>query len=452
MIRGTSGDDVIDSSAGNDRVFGLDGDDTICGGPGVDRLFGGLGSDEISEQSGGGSSFGGRGADALSAMGGGCCGISVLSGDRGNDVITTDGIEDIARPGPGDDSVVVEDGLYVLSYAYSQSPVTINIEEGWATGEGHDTITGPATYVTYISGSRYDDRIYESGQKSVSAGDGDDFVWTGDGSVARIYGGDGSDYLLGGSSHDWLSGGPGRDRLRGGPGGDKLMGEGGSDVIRGGEEGDLLFGDAIHVMGDQWSAPDRPGDDALFGGPGDDLLRGQGGDDRVFGEAGDDTISGFGGSDTLVGGDGNDRVTYRQEQVYVEANLAKGFVTIFTERPATDVIRRIEEFVTSNYGSEIIGTAGADVLNGGLGRDEIYGRDGDDVLSGDLGGDTLVGARGSTGHRETKVAIGVRPKSSSIARGRHEAFPHLSGPKARYGLSPSIPISSRSGKSVIPPD
>src|SRR3954471_11900202 len=47
IIYGTPGDDVIDAGDGNDFVCGLGGNDTINGGDGDDFLLGGLGNDVI---------------------------------------------------------------------------------------------------------------------------------------------------------------------------------------------------------------------------------------------------------------------------------------------------------------------------------------------------------------------------------------------------------------------
>ena len=76
--------------------------------------------------------------------------------------------------------------------------------------------------------------------------------------AARIYGGDGADYLQGYNQGDFIRGGAGNDRMFGGAGHDFLDGGDGNDIIDGGQGNDILVG------GD--------GADQLNGGDGADLM------------------------------------------------------------------------------------------------------------------------------------------------------------------------------------
>ena len=69
-LRGTPGDDVIVGLGGNDRIHGRGGDDVMCGGTGDDRLDGGKGDDTM---------LGQAGVDVLDDEGGG---ISVMKAGR----------------------------------------------------------------------------------------------------------------------------------------------------------------------------------------------------------------------------------------------------------------------------------------------------------------------------------------------------------------------------------
>ena len=80
VIDGTEGNDVIVSRDGDDWIDGLAGDDVICADDGNDVVDGGVGTDQI---------FGGNGADTI-------------DGGENNDVL--DG-------GPGDDTLIGEDGV-----------------------------------------------------------------------------------------------------------------------------------------------------------------------------------------------------------------------------------------------------------------------------------------------------------------------------------------------------
>jgi Ca2+-binding RTX toxin-like protein len=84
VIRGTSGDDLVDAGAGADHVAGRGGDDFLDGGPGNDTLRGGRGSDLL---------LGGAGADRIYAH---------------------DGASDSVHGGPGRDSAEVDRGLDIV--------------------------------------------------------------------------------------------------------------------------------------------------------------------------------------------------------------------------------------------------------------------------------------------------------------------------------------------------
>ncbi len=87
-IRAMGGNDTASARAGDDLVYGYDGDDVLYGRGGDDTVGGGTGNDAL---------FGGFGADKV-------------SGDTGDDRITVsgDGLRDVVRCGPGDDTVVAD--------------------------------------------------------------------------------------------------------------------------------------------------------------------------------------------------------------------------------------------------------------------------------------------------------------------------------------------------------
>jgi Ca2+-binding RTX toxin-like protein len=91
-IDGTGGDDVIVGMAGNDRIDGESGNDVICGGPGDDRLLGDNGDDLVD---------GGGGNDLVS----GRRGADVLYGRAGDDKVRCDHGVDVGYGGTGVDHV-----------------------------------------------------------------------------------------------------------------------------------------------------------------------------------------------------------------------------------------------------------------------------------------------------------------------------------------------------------
>lgn len=140
---------------------------------------------------------------------------------------------------------------------------------------------------------------------SIDAGDGDDFVMTGDVSVpVEASGGRGDDLVEGGAGTDLLGGGTGNDSVLGAGGDDGLAGEAGADVLQGGGGGDEMSGGAdADVLED-----DGLGGDRLSGDDGPDLLKGGRGDDTLDGGDGADVLATGSGTDTAQTGRGDDRV------------------------------------------------------------------------------------------------------------------------------------------------
>lgn len=89
-IRGLAGDDYISGGAGNDQLHGDAGDDLVYGGKGDDGLYGNAGSDLL---------FGGEGHDWLY----GGDGDDILMGENGNDHLYGGAGDDIVTGGAGND-------------------------------------------------------------------------------------------------------------------------------------------------------------------------------------------------------------------------------------------------------------------------------------------------------------------------------------------------------------
>lgn len=165
-INGTLGDDVIFGFEGNDRIYSHGGDDCIIGGAGNDNLRGETGKDVI---------FGNEGDDLII----GAVGNDMLFGGDGNDSIR----------GENNDDVI--DGE-----------------------EGNDTITGG------------------NGNDQINGGDGDDDISAENG-TDEILGGEGNDKIDGGSGNDMADGQGGNDTINGKANNDTLIGGAGFDVING---------------------------------------------------------------------------------------------------------------------------------------------------------------------------------------------------------------------------
>lgn len=209
----------------------------------------------------------------------------------------------------------------------------------------------------------------------------------------------GDDRVTGRDGDDTIVGLDGRDTLDGGAGNDRLIGGAAADVITGGSGNDELFG------GD--------GDDTLFGGDGDDVIFGGSGNDSILGGAGNDTVSDGEGVDSVNLGTGNDLLLVTADgsvDVFdgstgndtisfssigsgrrVEINLDNGTATISpaasavpggeaAPAPVTDQLVGFENVVGSDEADLIIGDAGDNVIEAGLGADTVDAAAGDDTL------------------------------------------------------------------------
>ena len=109
---GHKGDDIIDGNGGNDHINGGSGDDELCGDKGNDHINGDSGDDDISGGPGNDVVNGGKGNDHV---GGGAGNDTVIGGPGG----------DVLRGGSGDDTIMARDG----------------VEDRIYCGKGNDTVT-----------------------------------------------------------------------------------------------------------------------------------------------------------------------------------------------------------------------------------------------------------------------------------------------------------------------
>lgn len=165
-INGTTGDDVIFGFAGNDRIFSHGGNDCIIGGEGNDEARGETGNDVI---------FGNEGNDKLI----GAVGVDLIFG------------------GTGDDNIRAEDGNDTVWGDAGEDDIT--------GGNGNDTIDGGA--------------------------DADEI--DGDNGNDIINGGVGNDEIDGGAGNDTIHGNEGNDEIDAKAGNDTVVGDTGTDSANG---------------------------------------------------------------------------------------------------------------------------------------------------------------------------------------------------------------------------
>ena len=185
----------VTGGAGADILTAGSGNDILNGGAGADRLEGGIGDDILNGT--------GPGPDDLAA--------DVLIGGAGDD-----------RFGAGyGDAVDGGSGFDELTYDASGAGSGINANFSLLTSGQTITVAGAALtgieYVTYISGTNFDDIITAGAVKA--------------GASLFIYGQGGNDRITGSSVQDFIYGGEGNDVLTGGVGSDVLVGGAGNDTF-----------------------------------------------------------------------------------------------------------------------------------------------------------------------------------------------------------------------------
>ncbi|HEY7874881.1 MAG TPA: hypothetical protein VIG64_07130 [Actinomycetota bacterium] len=391
-IQGTAGPDVIAALAGDDQVESLAGNDVVCLGPGNDRALGGAGDDAL---------YGDADSD-------------LLDGQEGDDTLDV-------SPAPTNQSGFIGDGFgaepgndtYIgsgapapnftrLSFDEVETPVTIDLRQGIATGAGNDTLTG----IGGITGGTADDRLVADDQ------------------TIFLGGLDGNDVLIGGAASETLVGYLGDDRIEGGDGDDDIqpdVGDDGNDTVDGGAgvdqvrypghlplDVDLQEGTVTGRGSDSLAGIENvfggDGDDVIRGDDGPNVLDGDNGDDVIEGRAGaddlrgttvsggdgDDVLRGNAGNDTLDGSAGSDTVRFQDP---TEADLREGTA----QGQGRDRLVAIEVLEGSPDRDVLRGSDGPDRILGGDGRDELDGRGGDDVLDGEGDTDLCLNGEATSG-------------------------------------------------------
>ncbi len=252
-----------------------------------------------------------------------------------------------------------------------------------------------------------------AGNDDLFGGGDDDRILGGLGSD-RLFGLAGDDKLNGDAGNDFIDGGTGNDTARGGAGDDRILAGAGNDVLDGGGGNHRLVGDAGNDTATGGFGNDRieggtgldtldggAGNDTLFGGALADNLTGGTGNDKLNGDAGNDVLNGGAGADAFNGGLGVDTVAYARDAASpITIDLSGATASQFGEA-AGDTFNGIENAIGTDAEREfspgsnafvsdtIIGTAGANVLDGLGGNDTLWGLAGPDILIGGGGTDIL---------------------------------------------------------------
>ncbi len=455
-VSGTAGDDIIDSTYGNDPTGDrIDANDVVISGHGAndDLVEANGGNDQVFSGAGNDTVYGGTGNDSL--FGGAA--NDTLFGDAGNDILTG---------GAGNDAMF--GGADADSFAIGTSEGNDTIDGG-STGTDSDTLDfGSATAGVSVYGGIGENGVFTSGtafgtfaEIEIIAGSGfDDILNVGMGNTAAhtVYGAAGNDSIIGAALDDVLNGGTGNDTIAGGAGNDSIDGgadrdtinvsaNGGIDTISGGSTGtdaDILtfagstvgvsvtftagengtyaagtgsgtFTDIEAVQGsaqaDTINASASTLAQTLIGGAGNDVVTGGSANDLITGDAGNDTLSGGAGNDAVYGGIDADTIIIGASQGvdFVDGGAGGNDADTLSFAAATTAIN--VSFTGSEAGTytagtgsgtftdiEIItGSAQADTLNatGNGAAITLYGGGGADTITGGSANDVLDGGTGA---------------------------------------------------------
>ncbi|MBC3909787.1 putative Ig domain-containing protein [Undibacterium umbellatum] len=396
-----NGNNVLQGSSVDDRIYGTSGNDSMLGAAGNDSLYGGE-SDTMD---------GGAGDDSYYISKQGNSPVDVLIKDASGDTVlklgagfsTTD-FSLISAVNPQD--LVFKSGTNTITIQNGKNNLdkisSISFSDGSVLNKEAIAKLGPAVVVA-VDGTPGNDQI--------TAVDGG----------ARIHGLAGDDSITGGQGDDLFFGDEGNDTLTGGAGNDRLFGGEDDDVLQGGQGNNVLnagYGNDSLV--------DGAGNGILLGGYGDDTYQGGAGDDRMIDDYGDDTyVFNLGdGKDTVVDGGNKDSASssldilrfgagIRADQLRVSVSedgadliIAYGDTDQVTILAGANGIIGTYEFADgSKLGHDDIlalkggaqtlnGTGNGDRLTGGKGNDVIEALGGHDTLSGGAGNDTLLGGAG----------------------------------------------------------
>jgi Ca2+-binding RTX toxin-like protein len=236
-IRGTDGDDFLEGTRNDDRIYGRGANDTVEGYGGNDRLFGNDGNDVLAAMRERDNLFGGIGEDAL-------------QGGKGRDEL---------NGGDGDDTYgfgMMYEGLGNVHY----------YEHSW----GDDTIAADASgtdtldffyYFEYRSGVVVDLVATATGDEAKRGKSTLNFPATVE--IENVYGTHVS------YSPDVVHGSPSDNLIRTFDGDDEVHGRGGDDDLGGGYGDDTIYGDE---GGDTIDVADGDAGDSVDCGPGTDTV------------------------------------------------------------------------------------------------------------------------------------------------------------------------------------
>jgi VCBS repeat-containing protein len=412
-LNGLLRNDYLDGGAGNDSLTGGKGDDILIGGAGDDLYIynTGDGNDRIIEtretdgKIHGRIQINGGAATSLSAAG-----LFIKHAGQQTWVATNGSQMSLTRNSPW--TVHLADGASIdLGEDFQSGDFGINLYE--------ETATAPTTTNLSYTGDFSDPynipaiNLYDSsGNDSVTAGGGNDWIRVHNGGSDRLDGGAGNDVITdqrGGD--DTLTGGAGLDILYSNEGKDKLYADAevtlNASLAAQNDTGTGLKGEYLDGGADDDLLVGSPGNDALMGGRGNDLMVAGAGDDDIRGDS--ETDLDWAGSDwsvtrTTTGANGVGSYSAVYHNVAFVPTTEGGWTA--TSGGAMDSVTytgigaqdtKGDDIILAGAGTDwVYGEYGNDYIDGGAGDDVLFGQDGSDQILGGDGNDVMAGDAGAT--------------------------------------------------------
>jgi Ca2+-binding RTX toxin-like protein len=273
----------------------------------------------------------------------------IMNGSSKNEVFMGNGGSDTLNGGLGGDALVYEkafyqnvslDGYFFNSVLETQSNSGIYLDfsgDSVEDGTSHGTIRHGVAEIDSVSGIEI---VYATSLNNTAIAGAD---------ALEFHSGAGADNVTGGQGNDFLYLGDGNNLANGGVGSDYIVTGSGNDTVNGGE-----------------------GTDYVSTGAGDDVVFASG-----------ETVAGI-YSETLDGGSGDDTLSYSDAKASVVAILAGGQVPYGQVWDGLNVDKTyaFENIIGSSFNDILSGTVADNVIDGGTsGRDILLGLEGVDTVS-----------------------------------------------------------------------
>lgn len=371
-LRGDDEDNILDGNFGNDTLYGAGGDDTLDGGEDddyadYDRAAAGVtidmritGGPQTTDDGDGGQDTllnieNLRGSDYADDMTGDDFN-NIIEGGQGEDILRGQGGDDILRGGANADTV---------DYTFAGNSVSVDLSANVTSNDG------------------------QGGQDTLD-------------SIENVIGSTVNDIIVGNGTSNVLDGNGGDDTLRGLGGNDTL--DGGAHGVNGDTADYSLAGAGItadmSLGANQVSDDGDLGQDTLInienitGSDHADDITGDNNANVIRGGLEVDILEGRGGNDTIHGGDGIDTLAFRYSDRGATVDLSANKVWDdgfgLAGQGGEDDVFTVENILGSDYGDDLTGDSGNNLIQGGDGDDILRGRAGVDDLQGGAGNDDTI--------------------------------------------------------------